>query len=52
MLLIMYSREFYARQPAELSRGVGGAQVAHPFHYDPNSWLPWSWQPFLRPQDA
>ena len=45
ILLIMYSREYYARQPQLLAGAPGGTK---PYVYDPNSWLPYSWQPFLK----
>jgi hypothetical protein len=43
ILLIMYSREYYARQPSAL-----GAPPKYEF--DTKSWVPYSWQPFLRDQ--
>lgn len=42
MLLIMYSREYYAHQPAH------GSTAGVDFEYDKQSWLPYSWQPFVR----
>ena len=40
MLLIMYSLEYFARQPA-----LPGSAA---FAYDPTSWWPLSWQPFIK----
>ena len=42
MLLIMYSREYYAHQPSH------GSTAGLDFEYDKQSWLPYSWQPFVR----
>lgn len=46
MLLIMYSREYYAHQPAH------GSTPGLDFEYDTHSWLPYSWQPFVHPNHA
>ena len=42
MLLIMYSREYYAHQPSH------GSAAGLDFEYSKQSWLPYSWQPFVR----
>lgn len=41
MLLIMYSREYYARN-SDMVSGPGRT-----FAYDRSSWVPLSWQPFV-----
>ncbi len=39
-LMVLYSREWYARNSA------------HADQFDHASWLPWSWQAFLRARQA
>lgn len=40
ILLIMYSREYYARQPPL-------PDSPPMYQFDTKSWLPYSWQPFV-----